>query len=52
MDRLDVNSLNYILFVHNGEIRGMNREYVEGRCQWVEMFNRAGRWLVDKPRKV
>lgn len=50
----DVNSLNYILVVPKGgkEILRLDRAYVESKCAWMEAYNRAGRWLVDKPRKV
>lgn len=51
MDSL-VNSLNYILMVPKGgkQILKLDREYVESKCEWLEAFNRAGRWLTDKPR--
>lgn len=41
-----VNSLNYILFVHNGEIRGVDRVYVESKCQWLELTMRAASWRI------
>jgi len=50
----NVNSLNYILMVPSGgkEILKLDRAYVESKCAWHEQTDRAGRWLVDKPRSV
>lgn len=49
----DVNSLNYILIVPKGgkEILKINRLYVESKAEWLEAYNRAGRWL-DNQRQV
>jgi hypothetical protein len=50
----DVSSLNFIFFVPKGttEILRVSRQYVEAKAEWLEAYNRVGRWLVDKPRKV
>jgi hypothetical protein len=45
-------SLKYILFLHKGQVLKVDRQYVEGRAAFLQAFNDAGKWLVDKPRSV
>ncbi len=36
----------------DGRKATLNRQYIQARAAWIEQFNRAGTWLVDKPRSV
>lgn len=50
MDKL---RLPYITIkMTNGEHLILDRNYVESKCEWREQTNRAGSYLVDKPRHI
>jgi hypothetical protein len=50
---VDTNSLNYIIYVaKGGEIKRLDRAYIQYQCAWRAEMMKASKWLVDKQRKI
>lgn len=42
-----VNALDYVMFEVNGKMYGVGRDWLEARCQHVELEERCKRYLTE-----